>query len=203
MKTGVSGFRKKVWCLMKPRLRSRFDMSSKNISQPALVEEFIDGRELNVGVMEINGKMEVLPISEIDYSEFPEGSPRSADMRRNGCRRAWNIRNRNRSALLLWNAEMKKRLEQIAIEVFKLFECRDYARVDIRVDRDGKIYVIEVNPNPDISPQSGMARADQGQGDDLRSNSSRGFSKRPFKESHDHSFLRLVLPLLLLQTVFK
>jgi D-alanine-D-alanine ligase len=53
---------------------------------------------------------------------------------------------------------MKKRVEHVAIKVFKLFGCRDYARVDLRVDRDGKIYVLEVNPNPDISPQSGMAR---------------------------------------------
>ena len=59
---------------------------------------------------------------------------------------------------------MKKRLEHIATRVFKLFECRDYARVDFRIDRDGKIYVLEVNPNPDISPQSGMARALKAQG---------------------------------------
>jgi D-alanine-D-alanine ligase len=59
---------------------------------------------------------------------------------------------------------VKKRVEQIALRVFKLFGCRDYARVDLRVDRDGKIYVLEVNPNPDISPQSGMARALKVQG---------------------------------------
>jgi len=51
------------------------------------------------------------------------------------------------------NAETKKRLKQTAIQVFKLFECRDYARVDFRVDRDGRPYVIDVNPNPDISPR--------------------------------------------------
>jgi D-alanine-D-alanine ligase len=54
---------------------------------------------------------------------------------------------------------MKKRVEHLAVRVFKLFGCRDYARVDIRIDREGKIYVLEVNPNPDISPQSGMTRA--------------------------------------------
>jgi D-alanine-D-alanine ligase len=59
---------------------------------------------------------------------------------------------------------MKKRVEYIALRVFELFGCRDYARVDLRVDRDGKIYVLEVNPNPDISPQSGMNRALKVQG---------------------------------------
>jgi D-alanine-D-alanine ligase len=55
-------------------------------------------------------------------------------------------------------------VEYIAMKVFRLFGCRDYARVDLRIDRDGKIYVLEVNPNPDISPQSGMTRALKVQG---------------------------------------
>jgi D-alanine-D-alanine ligase len=59
---------------------------------------------------------------------------------------------------------VKKRVEHIAGKAFKLFGCRDYARVDIRIDRNGKIYVLEVNPNPDISPESGMTRAIKDQG---------------------------------------
>ena len=61
---------------MKPRLKKQIRYVIEKYSQPALVEEFVDGRELNVSVIEINGKMDVLPISEIDYSEFPEGIPR-------------------------------------------------------------------------------------------------------------------------------
>jgi D-alanine-D-alanine ligase len=127
--------------------------------QPALVEEFIDGRELNVGLIETNGKVEVLPISEIDYSEFPQGLPRIC-----GYEAKWvpESLEYQRSkpicpAPLEW--VMKKRIEHVAVRAFKLFGCRDYSRVDLRVDREGKIYVIEVNPNPDISPQSGMTRA--------------------------------------------
>lgn len=126
--------------------------------QPALVEQFVDGRELNVGLMETNGALEVLPISEIDYSEFPEGVPRIC-----GYEAKWITESSEYQkskpvcpAPLDWMT--KKRVEHLAIKVFKLFGCRDYARVDLRVDRDGKIYVLEVNPNPDISPQSGMAR---------------------------------------------
>jgi D-alanine-D-alanine ligase len=59
---------------------------------------------------------------------------------------------------------MERQIESIAIRVFKLFRCRDYTRVDLRVNCKGKIYVIEVNPNPDISPQSGMTRAIKAQG---------------------------------------
>jgi D-alanine-D-alanine ligase len=59
---------------------------------------------------------------------------------------------------------VKQQIEQLGIAIFKLFRCRDYARVDLRVDSEGSIFVIEVNPNPDISPQSGMARAIQAGG---------------------------------------
>jgi len=132
--------------------------------QPALVEEFIEGRELNVGLLETNGKVGPLPISEIDYSEFPEEVPKIC-----GYEAKWVPESSEYQkskpicpASLEW--VMKKRVEYIALRVFKLFGCRDYARVDFRVDREGKIYVIEVNPNPDISPQSGMTRAIKAQG---------------------------------------
>jgi D-alanine-D-alanine ligase len=132
--------------------------------QPALVEEFIEGRELNVGLLENDGTVGVLPISEIDYSEFPEGVPQIC-----GYEAKWIPESPEYQkskpicpAPLEW--VMKKRVEHIAIKAFKLFGCRDYARVDMRIDRNGKIYVLEVNPNPDISPQSGMARAIKVQG---------------------------------------
>jgi D-alanine-D-alanine ligase len=132
--------------------------------QPALVEEFIDGRELNAGLLESDGKVGVLPISEIDYSEFPEGVPKIC-----GYEAKWmadSIEYQKSKPIcpapLEWVT--KKRVEHIAVKAFKLFGCRDYARVDIRIDRNGKIYVLEVNPNPDISPESGMTRAIKVQG---------------------------------------
>jgi D-alanine-D-alanine ligase len=132
--------------------------------QPALVEQFIEGRELNVGLWENDGKVGVLPISEIDYSEFPDGVPKIC-----GYEAKWILDSPEYEktkpicpAPLEW--VMKKGVEHIAVKVFKLFGCRDYARVDMRIDREGKIYVLEVNPNPDISPSSGMARAIKVQG---------------------------------------
>jgi len=132
--------------------------------QPALVEEFIDGRELNAGLLENDGKVGVLPISEIDYSEFPEGVPKIC-----GYEAKWmtdSIEYQKSKPICPAPLEwvVKKRVEHIAVKAFKLFGCRDYARVDIRIDRNGKIYVLEVNPNPDISPESGMTRAIKVQG---------------------------------------
>jgi D-alanine-D-alanine ligase len=132
--------------------------------QPALVEEFIDGRELNASLVETNGKVGVLPISEIDYSEFPEGTPKIC-----GYEAKWVTESAEYQkskpvcpAPLEW--VMKRRVEHIAVKAFRLFGCRDYARVDMRLDRNGKLYVLEVNPNPDISPQAGMTRAIKVQG---------------------------------------
>jgi D-alanine-D-alanine ligase len=145
-------------------LRRQIRYVIEKYHQPALVEEFIDGRELNVGLLETNGKVGVLPISEIDYSGFPEGIPKIC-----GYEAKWVTESTEYQkskpicpAPLEWVT--KRRVEHIAVKVFKLFGCRDYARVDMRADRNGKIYVLEVNPNPDISAQAGMTRAIKVQG---------------------------------------
>jgi len=132
--------------------------------QPALVEEFVDGRELNVGLLETNGKVGLLPISEIDFSEFPKDLPKICmyDAKWETDSPEYQGSKPVCPARLEW--VVQRRIEYIALKVFKLFGCRDYARVDIRLDSNGKIYVLEVNPNPDISPQSGMARAIKVQG---------------------------------------
>jgi len=127
--------------------------------QPALVEEFINGRELNVGLWETDGRVATLPISEIDYTEFPEGVPKICGYEAKWVEGSVEYQKSRPicPAPLEW--VVKKRVEHVAVKVFKLFGCRDYARVDFRVDRNGKIFVLEINPNPDISPSSGMARA--------------------------------------------
>ncbi len=132
--------------------------------QPALVEEYVEGRELNVGLLEMNGRVMPLPISEIDYSEFPAGVPKIC-----GYEAKWVVGSVEYEkskpicpAPLDW--VVQKQVEHLAIQAFRLFGCRDYARVDMRIDRNGRIYLLEVNPNPDISPPSGMARAIRVQG---------------------------------------
>jgi len=132
--------------------------------QPALVEEFIDGRELNVGLLETDGKLEVLPISEIDYSEFPKGLPRICGYEAKWETETPEYQKSKPVCPAPLEPVVQKTIEQIALKVFKVFGCRDYARVDMRLDAEGKAFVLEVNPNPDISPKSGMARAIRVQG---------------------------------------
>lgn len=140
-------------------LIERIDYIIKKYEQAALVEEFVDGREVNVSLVEANGQVKVLPLSEIDYSDFPEGVPRICDYQAKWVTESSQYQRTKPlcPAPLEW--VLAKQVEHIATKTFRILGCRDYARVDVRIDREGRIYVIDVNPNPDISPQSGMVRA--------------------------------------------
>jgi D-alanine-D-alanine ligase len=126
--------------------------------QEALIEEYLDGREFNVSVVG-DRNPEVLAISEINFSGLPEDEPRIVSYRAK-----WD----EESAMYNFTvpicpANVTKRLENrikdIAIRSYQCIGCRDYARIDMRSDSRGSLYVLEVNPNPDISPKAGFARA--------------------------------------------
>jgi D-alanine-D-alanine ligase len=123
---------------------------------PVLVEEFIPGRELNVGLIEAP-ELTALPISEILFVGGGEGSwpivtydakwkPGSADYEATPPRYPAEV-----------SPGLTRRLESLARQAFRLLRCRDYARVDFRVRPSGKAYVLEVNPNPDFSPTAGLS----------------------------------------------
>jgi len=131
--------------------------------QDALVEEFLDGREFNVSLTG-DGKPEVLAISEIDFSSMPAGEPKIVSYRAK-----WDEESALfRCTVPICPAPLEKRLEErvksIACRSYRTVGCRDYARVDMRTDSSGNPYVLEVNPNPDISPNAGFARAAQAAG---------------------------------------
>ncbi|HEX2695421.1 MAG TPA: ATP-grasp domain-containing protein [Acidobacteriota bacterium] len=127
-------------------------------NQPALAEAFIDGREFNVSVYE-NTAPEALPVSELDFSAMPASSPRICSYEAK-----WFEDH------ALYNATppvcpapiddvLRTKLQAAAVGAFKAMGCRDYARVDFRMDGKGQLFILEVNPNPDISLNAGFARA--------------------------------------------
>jgi len=138
------------------RLARQVRFISDTYGGGALVEEFIDGREFNVAVLG-SGEGVVLPPSEIVYSLPPE-MPRLLTFAAK-----WQEDSPYFEATkLVGPAEVdsgvQESISQTALTVFRLFGCRGYARVDVRMDGSERLNVIEVNPNPDISPGSGAAR---------------------------------------------
>jgi D-alanine-D-alanine ligase len=136
-------------------LKKQFEFLFETYKQEIIAEEYIDGRELNVAIF---GET-VLPVSEIDFTGLPENLPKIVTY--DGKWIAESVYYNNTKPKV--TAELDKKLEKkgtaTALEAYHALSCRDYARVDVRIDKSGKPYVIEVNPNPDISEDSGFARA--------------------------------------------
>ena len=127
-----------------------------NFYGQALVEEFIDGQEFNATVFGDSG-CTVLPVSEIVYS-LPAGMPRILTFAAK-----WEPDSLYfQSSRVVCPAQIpeseQERIAEIARAVFQLFCSQGYARADMRSGRGGQLYIIEVNPNPDISPDSGAVR---------------------------------------------
>jgi D-alanine-D-alanine ligase len=122
----------------------------------ALVEEFVGGREFNVTVMG-NRELTSLPISEIAYS-LPPGMPKILTYSAKWEPQSAYFRHTRAICPTEIDPEMRKRIDKTARSVFYLLGCSGYARMDFRLNGGGELNVIDVNPNPDISPDSGAAR---------------------------------------------
>jgi D-alanine-D-alanine ligase len=140
------------------QLRKRIEHVLKQFNQPALVEEFIEGRELNVAVMG-DKRLRVLPISEIDFSTMPDHLHNIVSFQAK-----WDPHHESyHKTIPICPAPLPKNIEKrakdLAFRSFKVMGCRDYARVDMRLSKDNKLYVLEVNPNPDITEGAGFMRS--------------------------------------------
>lgn len=130
----------------------------ESFKQPALVEAFIDGREINVSLFQNGNDLHVLPPAEIIFAAYPETTPRIVDYRAKWVAGSFEFEHTPRKIPADLSPPLLEAIQRCAREAWHALGCRHYARVDMRVDRD-QPYVIEVNPNPDISPLSGFQAA--------------------------------------------
>jgi D-alanine-D-alanine ligase len=119
-------------------------------SPPLLVEEYIEGRELHVSILG-NDPPEVLPIIEFDFSQVPPDHPRiiSFDAKWNPLAEEYHRIHSICPAKL--KSTVQRRIAEMSVRAFKITGCRDYARLDLRLDAYNHPYVLEVNPNPDLT----------------------------------------------------
>jgi D-alanine-D-alanine ligase len=139
-------------------LMERMDWLHAHFDSPVLIEEYVEGRELYVGVIG-NDKPEALPVVELDLSKLPDGTPRiaSAEVKWG---KGTNAYRDTKSAIATDLAEESVlTLQQTAIAAYQALELRDYGRVDMRLQSDGRVHVIEVNPNPWLSSKAEFAMA--------------------------------------------
>jgi D-alanine-D-alanine ligase len=126
--------------------------------QPAIVEAFIEGREINVAIFG-NTPATVLPLSEIDFSRFPSELYKICSYEAKWVKDSFEYQNTIPICPAVLPKEVEAQVQEIALRTYNVMGCRDYARVDMRLDAALNPYVIEVNTNPDISPEAGFARS--------------------------------------------
>jgi D-alanine-D-alanine ligase len=126
--------------------------------QPVLVEEFIDGRELYVSLVGNGDALTALPMHEVDFSAMPAGAPHIVTYAGK-----WEPSSQEykgtRSVRAEVSDDVAARCAAAARAAFFALELSDYARVDLRLAADGTPYVIDVNPNCDLSDGAGVCRA--------------------------------------------
>lgn len=130
------------------QLRAKVCAILKNYSQPALVEEFIEGREISVGVIGNVPDLTVFPPLEFVFPEVqsPFEQIRSYEYKWGG--------EKEQMIRASLPRRVARKLEEYSQIAYEATECRDYARMDYRVDSTGNSYLLEVNYNPGIGPNT-------------------------------------------------
>lgn len=138
-------------------LKERITFVLDDLKQPAIVEEFIDGREFHIGVVG-NGVLTVLPPAEIDYSKFDDIHDRLCTYESNFDKDSLAYQLTLPKLPVELTQDELRHLDQIVLAAYRTTDCRDYARMDIR-QRDGAFYILDVNHNADISSDNSLVKA--------------------------------------------
>ncbi len=132
------------------KLHERVGFIHNSVGTGALVEQFIEGRELYVGVLG-NTRLQVLPVWELILNKLPEEARRIATERVK-----WSSKYQKKYGITSCQAKnlpegMAEKIQHLAKRIYKTLGLSGYARIDFRRNADGEVYVLEANPNPQIA----------------------------------------------------
>lgn len=123
-----------------------------NYEQPALIEEYLPGREFTVALLGNDSELKVLPIVEMNFSSLPS---EALPIYSYEAKWLWDTKD---SPIDVFSCpapvdnQLQKKIEEISVKTFNILRCRDWCRIDLRLDSEGEPNVLEVNPLPGILP---------------------------------------------------
>jgi len=138
------------------KLNERVGFVHNSVGSGALVEQYIEGREFYVGIIG-NGHLQVLPVWELIMNKLPDDAKRIATERVKWSRKyqqKYGITSREAENLPEGKAQ---EIQDLAKRVYRALGLSGYARIDMRMDADGQLYVLEANPNPQIAEDEDFA----------------------------------------------
>ncbi len=141
------------------QLNKRVQFIHDTIMTPAIVEEFIDGRELYVGVLG-NDRLQTFPVWEMSFSKMPDNNWRIATERVK-----WSVKYQKKhgidTAVAALPDDLSAKVQHLAKRVYRALDLSGYARIDLRMKADGQLFVIEANPNPQLAHGEDFAESAQ------------------------------------------
>src|ERR1017187_4555876 len=145
-------------------MMERVEYIQDEFDSPALIEEYIEGREIYAGILGNYERAQVLPLIELDLSRLPEGMPKIAsyDVKFEKNSEAYKLTKSGIAEDL--DDETRKRLSDTALAAYRALKLRDYGRIDMRLAPNGDVYVIEANPNPWLASRQEFAMAAKASG---------------------------------------
>ncbi len=142
------------------KLAERVSFMHNSIGADAIVEQFIDGREIYVGILG-NDRLDVLPIWELTFENLAPGAPAIATARVKHNPEYQKKHGIMQQAAVDLPPELAQHIIKTSKRIYRLLEIDGYARVDYRLSRDGELYFLEANPNPEIAEREEFASAAQ------------------------------------------
>ncbi len=141
-------------------LGAEMDRRATAVQGEVFAERYIEGREFNISLLDNGDDPQVLPHAEIRFVDYPDGKARIVGYRAKWAEDSFEYTHTCRSfEFAPDDAGLLARLSEISRRCWRQFDLRGYARVDFRVDAEGRPWVLEINANPCLSPDAGFIAA--------------------------------------------
>ena len=140
------------------KLAERVEFVHSHLGTDAIAEEFVEGRELYVGVLG-NRRLETFPVWEMVFEKLPDGAPRIAT-----AKVKWDLEYQSKSGITTRAATglpngTEDRIHKLCKRVYRILGLSGYARMDFRLTEEGRLYLLEPNPNPDLALDEDFAES--------------------------------------------